>query len=91
LKRVIIWTLKGIGIMAGLTFWLAPVTTDFGILLFGASIVVGLLCLAALSHLDDDFLKEHMNKGYWPSRPVDWGIARSDSTDEKRADKSIFQ
>jgi hypothetical protein len=32
-----------------------------------------------------------MNKGYWPSKPIDWGTERDDSTGEKRTDKSIFQ
>lgn len=75
--------------MAGLTFWFARVTTDFGIVLFGVSIVVGLLCLAALSYLDDDFLKEHMNKGFWPSKPLDWGDSRNDSAAEKPTSGSL--
>src|ERR1700733_7397026 len=52
-----------------------------------SSIVVGGLCLAALSYLDDNFLKEHMNKGgYWPAKPLDWGAAPNENTAEKRPD-----
>lgn len=91
MKRATIFVIKAIGVVAALTFTFSRFTTNMGILLFGASIVVGFLCLAALSYLDDDFLKEHMNKGYWPSKPIDWGTARNDGTGEKRTDKSIFQ
>src|SRR5439155_4225636 len=91
LKRATIFIIKAIGAVAALTFAFSRFTTNMGILLFGASIVVGFLCLAALSYLDDDFLKEHMNEGYWPSKPLDWGTGRNDSTGEKRTDKSIFQ
>ena len=91
LKRATIFIIKAIGVVAALTFAFSRFTTNMGILLFGASIVVGFLCLAALSYLDDDFLKEHMNEGYWPSKPIDWGTARNDSTGEKRIDKGIFQ
>src|SRR5438477_9187867 len=91
MKRATIFIIKAIGVVAALTFAFSRFTTYMGILLFGASIVVGFLCLAALSYLDDDFLKEHTNEGYWPSKPIDWGTARNDSTGEKRTDKSIFQ
>jgi hypothetical protein len=91
LKGAAILIIKAIGAIAALIFAFSRFTTNTGILLFGASIVVGLLCIAALSYLDDDFLKEHMNEGYWPSKPIDWGAARNDSTGEKRTDKSIFQ
>ena len=92
MKRASIFIIKAIGVVAALTFAFSRFTTYMGILLFGASIVVGFLCLAALRYLDDDFLKEHMkNEGYWPSKPSDWGTGRNDSTGEKRTDKSIFQ
>ena len=87
LKRATILILKTIGVIAALTFWLSRITTNLGILLFVASIVVGGLCLAALSYLDDNFLKEHMNKGgYWPAKPLDWGAAPNENTAEKRPD-----
>jgi hypothetical protein len=88
LKRAIIVVIKGIGILAALGFWVSPVTTYPGILWFGASIVVGLLCLAALAYLDDDFIKKHGNEGYWP-KPLDWGTSANDSTNEKRTDSSL--
>lgn len=91
LKRATVFIIKAIGAVAALTFAFSRFTTNMGILLFGASIVVGFLCLAALSYLDDDFLKEHMNEGYWPSKPIDWGTTRNDSAGEKRTDRSIFQ
>jgi zinc-ribbon domain len=87
LKRAIILIIKTIGGIAAITFWFSRITTNLGILLFGASIVVGGLCLAALSYLDDDFLKEHMNKGgYWPSKPLDWSAPPEESIAEKRTD-----
>ena len=55
LKRATIFIIKAIGAVAALTFAFSRFTTNIGILLFGASIVVGFLCLAALSYLDDDF------------------------------------
>lgn len=89
LKRAIILSIKAIGIIAALTFWFSGLSTNFGILLFGASIVVGGLCLGALSYLDDDFFKDHMkNVGYWPSKPIDWGTPRNDSTAEKPTDSA---
>ena len=72
LKRALTVVVKAIGAIAALTFWFSRVTTNFGIVLFGASIVVGLLCVFALSYLDDDFLKGNSTAGYWPSKPLDW-------------------
>ena len=57
-------------------------TTNTGILLFGASIVVGFLCVIALSYLDDDFPKGNRKEGYWP-KPLDWGRSPNNSTNEK--------
>ncbi len=89
LKRAIILIIKATGVIAAITFWLSRITTNLGILLFVASIVVGGLCLAALSYLDDDFLKEHMNNGgYWPSKPIDWSPAPHESA-EKRTDSRL--
>jgi hypothetical protein len=83
LKRAVILSIKAIGIVAALTFWFSRLSTNLGILLFGASIVVGGLCVVALSYLDDDFLKDHTkNEGYWPSKPIDWGTTRSDSAEK---------
>ena len=91
LRKALILIIKATGIVAALTFWFSRLSTNIGLVLFGASIVIGGLCLVALSYLDDDFLKDHKNEGYWPSKPIDWGTARNDSTGEKRTDKSIFQ
>jgi len=85
MKRAIILVLKAIGIIAALGFWAAPVTTYPGILWFVASIVVGLICFAALTHLDDDFVKTPGNEGYWP-KPLDWSSSANNSTNEKPTD-----
>ena len=74
LKRGIILIIKTIGVIAALTFWFSRITTNLGILLFVASIVVGGLCLAALSYLDDNFLKEHMNTGAIDRRSLSIGV-----------------
>src|SRR5579862_4783203 len=47
LKRAAVFIIKAIGAVAALTFAFSRFTTNMGILLFGASIVVGFLCLAA--------------------------------------------
>ena len=70
LKRVAIVVLKGIGGIAALVFWFSRITTNTGILLFGISIVVGILCVIALSYLDDDFLKGSVKERLWP-KPLD--------------------
>ena len=88
LKRVTIVIIKGIGIIAALAFWLSPVTTYPGILWFAAAIVVGLLCVVALSALDDDSTSNHGHEGYWP-KPLDWSSSPNDSVDEKPTDSRI--
>jgi hypothetical protein len=89
LRKALILILKAIGIVAGLTFWLSRLSTDTGLVLFGASIVIGSLCVVALSYLDDDFLKDHKSEGYWPSKPIDWGTeAQHPPTAEKPNDSS---
>lgn len=91
MKHATIFVIKAIGVVAALTFAFSRFTTNMGILLFGASIVVGGLCLAALSYLDDDFVKEHMNKGgYWPPKPTDWSATPEESTAEKRTNTPIM-
>jgi hypothetical protein len=70
LKRTTIFIIKAIGVVAALTFAFSRFTTNMGILFFGASIVIGFLCYAVLSYLDDDFLKEHVNEGSGPSKPL---------------------
>jgi hypothetical protein len=86
MRRTTILIVKAIGIVAAATFWLSRLTTNIGIFLFVASIVVGGLCLVALSYLDDDFPKGRADGGYWPSKPFDWGAARTDSEAEKPTD-----
>lgn len=88
LKHATIVIIKGIGIIAALGFWFFPVTTYPGILWFGASIVVGLLCIAALAYLDDDFIKKHGNEGYWP-KPLDWSSSPNNSTNQKPTDSRV--
>jgi hypothetical protein len=89
LRKAIILIIKAAGIVAGLTFWFSRLSTNTGLLLFGASIVIGGLCLLALSHLDDDSLKDHKNEGYWPSKPIDWRTeAQKTPTAEKPSDGS---
>jgi hypothetical protein len=82
LKRATIVVIKGIGIIAALGFWFFPVTRYPGILWFGASIVVGLLCIAALSWLDEGFTTKYGKEGYWP-KPLDWNKSPKDSTDDR--------
>lgn len=88
LKRGMIVVIKGLGIMAALGFLVSPVTRYPGILWFGASIVVGLLCFAALAYLDDDFIKEPRNKGFWP-QPLDWNNSANNHTNEKTTDSHL--
>lgn len=85
LKRVTIVVVKGIGIIAALAFCFSPVTTYPGILWFAAAIVVGLLCVMALSALDDDSISKYGPEGYWP-KPVDWSSLPNDSADKKPTD-----
>ena len=88
LKRVTIVVIKGVGIIAALAFCFSPVTTYPGILWFAAAIVVGLLCVVALSALDDDSISKHGHEGYWP-KPLDWSSSPSDSADEKPTDSRV--
>jgi hypothetical protein len=88
LKRATILIIKGVGIIAALGFWFSPVTTYPGILWCGASIVVGLLCIAALTQLDDDFIKKNENEGYWP-KPLDWNSSPNNNTNEKPTDSRV--
>ena len=88
LKRITIVAIKGIGIIAGLAFWFAPVTSYPGILWFAGSIVVGLLCVVALSALDDDSISKHGREGYWP-KPLDWSSSPNDSSDEKPTNNRV--
>ena len=89
LRKAIILIIKATGIVAALTFWFSRLSTNIGLVVFGASIVIGGLCLVALSYLDDDFLKDHKNEGYWPSKPIDWGTEpQNPTTAEKPNDSS---
>ena len=88
LKRAAIVIIKGIGAIAALAFWFSRITTNTGILLFGASIVVGFLCIIALSYLDDDFIKGNGKEGYWP-KPLDWGASANDRTNEEPKDSRL--
>ena len=88
LRRVAIVVLKGIGVIAALVFWFSRITTNTGLVLFGASIVVGFFCVIALSYLDDDFPKRTGKEGYWP-RPLDWAGHPNNSTNEKPTDSRI--
>ena len=83
LKRATIVVIKGIGAIAALVFWFSRIATNTGILLFGASIVVGFLCVIALSYLDDDFPKGDRKEGYWP-KPLDWGASANHSNEEPK-------
>ena len=56
--------------------------------MFGASIVVGFLCVAALCSLDDDFPKGNGEEGYWP-KPLDWIRSPNRSTNEKPTDTRL--
>jgi hypothetical protein len=86
LRKSIILIIKATGIVAVLTFGFSPLSTSIGLVVFGASIVIGGLCLVALSYLDDDFLKDHKGEGYWP-KPIDWGTgAQNPTTAEKPND-----
>ena len=82
LKRAAIMVIKGTGAIAVLVFGFSPMTTNTGILLFGASIVVGFFCVIALSYLDDDFPKGNGKEGYWP-KPLDWSRSPNNRTNEK--------
>jgi hypothetical protein len=64
LRKAIILIIKATAIVAGLTFWFSRLSTNIGLILFGASIIIGGLCAVALSYLDDDFLKDQKNEGY---------------------------
>ena len=88
LKRATIVVIKGIGVIAVLAFGFSPMTTNTGILLFGASIVVGFFCVIALSYLDDDFPKESGKEGYWP-KPLDWSRSPNNSTRENPTDSRL--
>jgi hypothetical protein len=80
LKRAAILVLKGSAIIATLVFGFSPVTTNTGILLFGAAMVVTFVCVIALSYLDDDFPKATGNEGYWP-KPLDWSTPNNSSNE----------
>jgi hypothetical protein len=85
LKRISIVVIKGVGAIAALVFWFSRITTNTGILLFGAAIVVGFICVIALSYLDDDFPKGNGKEGYWP-KPLDWGTAGKGTINDKPTD-----
>jgi hypothetical protein len=36
------------------------------------SIAVLLICHAALTAWDDNYIDEHTKDGYWPAKPIDW-------------------
>jgi hypothetical protein len=81
--------IKGIGIIAALAFCFSPLTTYPGILWFAAAIVVGLLCVVALSPLDDDSISKHGTKGIGQSHWGDWSGSPNDSADEKPTDSRV--
>jgi hypothetical protein len=56
IKRTVIMIIKGIAGVAAVVFWFWRPTTDTNALVFGASIVVLLICVAVLSNLDDNFI-----------------------------------
>src|SRR5258707_1571 len=56
IKRTVIMIIKGIAGVAAVVFWFWRPTTNTNALVFGASIVVLLICAALLSKLDDNFI-----------------------------------
>ena len=64
-KRIIRGAIKTVAGIAALVFFLAPMKTNAGLLLFVGSIVVLLVCFGLLKFLEDD----DDNTGYWPTNP----------------------
>jgi len=83
LRRVAMMIVKSLAAIAGIVFvfWLPKTGTD--VLIFGTSIVVLLICFAALSKWDDDFINEHVKQGYWPE-PLDWSPRPDNNGGDKR-------
>jgi hypothetical protein len=49
------------------TLWFCPLSTGTQVLLFVASIIVFMICHAALTNLDKSYAEKHGSSGYWPS------------------------
>ena len=87
LKHATIVVVKGIAGVAALVFLFSRITTNTGILLFGASIVALFMCVIALSYLDDEFPKGK-GDGYWP-KPLDWNTSRNNDSNEEPTDSRL--
>lgn len=87
LRDVLAFVIKGVALIAGIVFWVAPITRGTGILWFGASIVALLLCFGFLSYLDHNFAKGNEKEGYWP-KPLDWGTPMNIESNEKNNSSS---
>jgi len=87
LRRIAMMIVKGIAAIAGVVvvFWLPKNGTD--VLIFGASIIVLLICFAVLSRWDDDFINEHVKQGYWP-KPLDWSSPSSTANRTEKGPQS---
>ena len=88
LKRATVVVIKGIGVAAAVGFLASPVTTYPGIVWFGVSIVIGVLCLVVVGYLDDDFIDKHGNKGYWP-KALYWNTSAKNNGNEKSTDSPL--
>jgi hypothetical protein len=66
IRRLTLTVVKVVAVVAGVAFVLAPVQSFYGLVLFGGSIVVLLLCLTLYLLLGGD-----EKAGYWPDRPED--------------------
>ena len=62
-KRMVVRVAKGVGAVAVLVLFLAPVTNVYIFVMIGC-IVVALACLLVICTLSDDDVS-----GYWPKKP----------------------
>jgi hypothetical protein len=72
ITRIVVTIVKGVAGIAAVVAIFCPIGTWTQILTFIGSAGVFLICQAVLSNLDDNYLDENMNEGYWPAKPIDW-------------------
>ena len=73
-KRTTLAIAKGIRVLAIVVFVLCPLRSGTQLLTFVASIATFLICHAVVTSLDVTDGNDRGPSGYWPSKPIDWGV-----------------
>jgi hypothetical protein len=72
ITRVVVTVVKAIAAIAAVVAIFCPLGSWAQIVTFVGSVVLLVVCQVILSNLDDTYIDENKNHGYWPAKPKSW-------------------